>query len=85
MTNDEIRTLVRAKLVDGTLPREQPVIAQPVVSGGRMSIMMDGGAALPYACVVCGQEPTQFYYTEAQLAFDERCHRIWLEETEKLR
>jgi hypothetical protein len=84
MTDDEITELVRAKLADGTLPRQQPVIAQPVVPGRPMSVTMEGGSALAYPCAACGDRPTQFYYTDARLAFDERCHRIWLKEANKL-
>jgi hypothetical protein len=54
MNDDEIRNLVRAKLADGTLPQEQPVILMPVVPGSPTHIMMHGGAALPYPCAVCG-------------------------------
>ena len=83
MTDDEIRKIVQAKLAEGALPREQPVIAKLVVPGAPTPIMMEGGSALPYPCAVCGGHPTQFYYTDARLAFHERCHRIWLEEAEK--
>ena len=84
MTDDEIRKPVRAKPADGTLPREQPVIAQPVVPGRPVVHQMEGGAALWYPCVVCGGEPTQFHYPQVRMALHERCHRIWLEEIEKL-
>ncbi len=84
MTDDEIRGLVRSKLADGTLPREQPVILMPAVPGSSTHIMMHAGAALPYPCTVCSGQPTQFFYTDARLAFDERCHRIWREEADKL-
>ena len=47
-------------------------------------LVLEGGAALPYPCVVCGGEPTQFRYPQARMALHEQCHRIRLEEADKL-
>ena len=80
MTDDEIRTLVRAKLADGTLPRQEPVIAHPMVPDEPVRTTFEAGESLPYPCSVCGQRRTQVYYTDARLALDERCQRIWREE-----
>ena len=84
-TDDEIAASIRAALADGTLPQEQPVIAQPVIPGQAMQHQMEGASALPYRCIVCGGQPTQIRYPQARMAFHERCHRIWLEECDKIR
>ena len=85
MTDDEIRARVRAGLADGTLPQEQPVIAQPIVRGQPTTYQMVGRSALPHPCAVCRvQAPTQFWYPQARIAFHERCHAIWREEADKL-
>jgi hypothetical protein len=75
---------VLAKLADGTLPRQEPVIARPVVLGQPVRTTFEAGESLPYPCAVCRQRPTQIYYTDARLALDERCRRLWREEPDKL-
>jgi hypothetical protein len=47
MTDDDIRKRVQARLADGTLPRDRPVIAQPVIPGQPTPILLTGGRPLP--------------------------------------
>lgn len=83
MTDDEIRTLVRAKLADGTLPRQTLGIA------GLGRPILNAGLSVPDPCVVCGEKPSQVLYDpdgpRPGPAFHERCHDIWHEEIRGLR
>lgn len=86
MTEDEIRRRAQARLADRTLPRNPPMIAQPVVPGQPMQVGIVGGSALPDPCAVCDEGATQFCYTPptgGRLAFHHRCHEIWREEADK--
>lgn len=86
MTDDEIRKRVQAKLAEGTLMRDRPMIAQPVIPGQPTQIGLIGGSALADPCAVCGEKATQLCYTPptgGRLAFHQRCHEIWREEVEK--
>ncbi len=82
LSDDEIRTLVRKGLADGTLLRQEPVIA------GRGETLL-GEGSFPDPCAICGGTPSRDrYYPDRPgpgLAFHQRCRRIWLEEIEKWR
>jgi hypothetical protein len=86
MTDDEIRDRVRAKLADGTLPRDTPVMFQQIRSGQPTPVGLVAGSSLADPCAVCGESSTQIRYNAAAgpIAFHERCHRIWREEADKL-
>jgi hypothetical protein len=89
MTDDEIGTLVRAGLVDGTLPQQSLGIAQPENPGQPIQSLMDLGS-FPDPCAVCGGSPTQARYSSPvgsgrSIAFHDRCHGIWMEEIGKRR
>ena len=82
MTDDEIGTLVRTGLADGTL-REPQVIA------GLGRPLLDGPVSRPNPCAVCGGTPSQVLYDpdgpKPGPAFHERCWEILLEEIKKRR
>jgi hypothetical protein len=85
MTDNQIRRLVQERMANGTLPRDAPVIAQPVVPGQPTPILLTGGSALPQPCSVCDETATQMHYNppDGRLAFHTRCYEIWREEAEK--
>jgi len=85
MTDDEIRKRVQARLADGTLPRDPPVIAQPVIPGQPTPVLLEAGSALPNPCSVCDEKATQMRYNPptGRFAFHQRCYEIWREEAEK--
>lgn len=82
LTDDEIRALVRAKLADGTLPRQSPGIAglgRPIVAE----------VSVPDPCAVCGGTPSEVLYDpdgpRPGPALHGRCFQIWHEEISGLR
>ena len=84
MTDDEIRSLVRAGLSDRRLQRQSPVIAPLTIPGGRTQHLMEGGSQRSDPCLVCGGQPTDIWYPGAAIAFHARCHEVWQEEIAKL-
>jgi hypothetical protein len=85
MNDEQVRKRVRTRLADGTLPRDRPMIAQPVTPGQPVPVGLVAGSALNDPCVVCGEGATQMRYNSpaGTLAFHHRCHTIWREEAEK--
>jgi hypothetical protein len=87
MDDDEIRRRVRARLAEGTLPRFPLPIPEPSAPGQpRPTGLMIGTSTLPDPCAACRGRGTQFSYPNAPggpIAFHERCHVIWWEESTK--
>jgi hypothetical protein len=79
MADDEIRKLVRAKLADGTLPREPPE-RPPGRSDGSTEYLVSIGSAKDDPCAVCGRRATEIGYAGSTLALHHCCHAIWREE-----
>ena len=84
MKDDEIRELGRAKLSDGTLLNQIPVIASDAIPGAPTRILLEGGGPFPDPCTVCNSRPTQVRYPPS-LTFHDRCHAIWQDEVLKSR
>ena len=83
MTDEEIRKRVRARLANGTLPRELPT-GRPLTFDLTPAQMMIG-SAYNDPCVVCDERSTQTRYDTPRgpVAFHDRCHEIWEEERHK--
>ena len=85
MTDAEIRTRVKARLADGSLPRQITVAALPLKQpGNRSPEAFTIGNSLPDRCAVCDEAATQFRYNQQNVAFHERCRTIWQEEASKV-
>jgi hypothetical protein len=80
MTDDEVRARVKAKLADGSLPRQISTASWP----GRTVPALSVGSALPNRCIVCDESSTQFRYNAQRIAFYERCRDIWVAEGGKV-
>ena len=82
MTDDEIRTRVKARLVDGSLPRHISLASPPL--GEDSPNVYTIGRELPDRCAVCGETATEFRYNQPGIAFHERCREIWQDEASKV-
>lgn len=85
MNEEEIRKRVRARLADGTLPRQVRVAAQPLKPGQPTPEAFTVGSALGDPCAVCGERATNIRYNrpDGPLAFHHRCEEIWRDEASK--
>ena len=83
MNEDEIRERVRAALAEALLPHDLPKTVHPPLPGRQSEKLVEVAGALNDRCVVCNEIATQIRYSlsDAVVAFHQRCHDIWKEET----
>ncbi len=84
MTDDEIRTRVRERFANGTLPRHIHAVMKPLGAGITPDdAAITAGSALNDPCSVCDARATQLRYNTTPggpFAFHQRCYEIWKEE-----